>query len=57
MGRDMFPVYGEDVGSAIETAENIIEKIKTNKFDKYDLLALAESAFSIIKYTIEKDED
>lgn len=37
MGIANFPFYGTDLGSAIETAENLIGKIKTNKFDKKDL--------------------
>lgn len=33
--------YGNvDLGSAIETAEAVIAKIKTNKFDKDDLVEL-----------------
>ena len=57
MGRDGFPVYGEDLGSSVENIEKVIEKIKTNKFDKKDLMTLAENAFSVFKYAIEKDED
>lgn len=41
MGRPFAPFYGEDLGSAIEDAEKILEKIKTNKFDKEDLSELA----------------
>jgi hypothetical protein len=38
MGWHSFPVYGEDLSSSIETAERVIAKIKTNKFDKEDLV-------------------
>ena len=56
MGRPFFPSYGEDLGSAIETAEKVIAKIKTNKFDKADLVALDE-ALTEIKEAIAKDEN
>ena len=55
MGRDGFPVYGEDLGSAIETAEEVIAKIKTNKYDKEDLVEL-DKALTEIKAVIAKDE-
>lgn len=56
MSRPFFPAYGEDLGSAIETAEKVIAKIKTNKFDKADLVALDE-ALTEIKEAIAKDEN
>lgn len=37
MGFPGVPWYGTDLGSAIETAEKSIAKIKTNRFDKTDL--------------------
>jgi hypothetical protein len=40
--------YGTDLGSAIETAEKVIAKIKTNRFDKSDLAQL-DKALSEIK--------
>lgn len=55
MGWISFPVYGEDLGSAIETAEKVIAKIKTNKFDKKDLIEL-EKALTEIKTAVEKNE-
>lgn len=55
MGRNFLPVYGEDLGSAIETAEKVIAKIKTNKFDKEDVAELAE-ALTEIKSAVEKIE-
>lgn len=57
MGYHFYPVYGEvDLGSAIETAEKVIEKIKTNKFDKDDLVELADALVEI-KTAIEEDEE
>lgn len=48
MGRIGVPLYGQDLGSAIETAEKILAKIKTNKFDKADLKALADAMEEIV---------
>jgi hypothetical protein len=57
MGRPNWPAYGEvDLGSAIETAENVIAKIKTNKFDKEDLAELVK-AVEDLKTAIETYED
>jgi hypothetical protein len=56
MGWTNFPVYGEDLGTAIEVAEKVIAKIKTNKFDKEDLVEL-DKALTEIKAVIAKDED
>ena len=55
MGWHSFPVYGEDLGSAIETAEKVIAKIKTNKYDTKDLVEL-DKALTEIKAVIAKDE-
>ena len=54
MGWDLFPVYGKDVGSAIETAEKIIAKIKTNKFDETDLQDL-DIVLTEIRNAVKKD--
>lgn len=56
MGWIGMPFYGEDLGSAIETAEKVIAKIKTNKFNKKDLVEL-EKALTEIKNHVEKNED
>ena len=37
MGIPVATWYGGDVGSAIEDVEKVVEKIKTNKYDKKDL--------------------
>lgn len=55
MGRPMWPFYGIDLGSAIETVEAVIAKIKTNKFDKTDLVEL-ERAICEIKTAAENYE-
>ena len=56
MGWTGMPFYGEDLGSAIESAEKIIAKIKTNKYTKEDLVALDE-ILTEIKTVIKKDEE
>lgn len=56
MGWTNFPVYGEDLGSAIEVAEKVIAKIKTNKFDNKDLAELKDAVVEIIT-AVEKDEN
>lgn len=56
MGYPLYPVYGEDVGSAIETVEKLIAKIKTNKFDKKDLATLADAIVDL-KVAIEENAD
>lgn len=48
MGYHSFPVYGEDIGSAIETVKKIIAKIESNKFDTQDLVELTKANDAII---------
>lgn len=56
MGFDNLPLYGKlDLGSAIETAEKIIAKIKSNKFDDEDLKEL-DKVLTAIKEKVEKYE-
>lgn len=57
MGVPSMWAYGEDIGSAIEKAEKILAKIKTNKFDKHDVIALAKANTDIIVALIEKDDE
>ena len=60
MGYSNFPVYGEDLGSAVENAEKVIAKIKTNKFDCNDLMDLADELneiLDVIEEEIKKNED
>lgn len=57
MGFNFAPLYGkEDLGSAIETAEVVIAKIKTNKFDKEDLVDLKKALSEIVE-ACEKDDE
>lgn len=55
MGYFGWPVYGENLGNVIETANNLIVKIRTNKFDKQDLVELAK-VLEEIKTAAEKYE-
>lgn len=58
MGWGSLPVYGEDVGSAIEDVETIIIKIKKNTFDKKDLIELFDANNVLLKYLLdEKNEN
>ena len=58
MGWGGWPVYGEDVGSAIEDVETIITKIKKNTFDKKDLIELFDANNILLKYLLdEKNEN
>lgn len=58
MGWGSLPVYGEDVGSAIEDVETIITKIKKNTFDKKDLIELFDANNVLLKYLLdEKNEN
>lgn len=52
MGYPAFPLYGEDIGSAIEDLEKVIAIIKTNKFSKKDLMKVYEINNTIIKHII-----
>ena len=56
MGRVGYPYYGEDLGSAIEIAEKVLAKIKTNKFDNADLEELKVALTEIIA-KVESDEN
>lgn len=57
MGYNYAPLYGDlDLGSAIETAEKVIAKIKSNKFDKDDLKEL-DKVLTAIKEEAAKDEE
>lgn len=54
MGIHLVPVYGKELGSAIEDVEKIIAKIKTNKFTQDDLLDLARASSELSISTIEE---
>lgn len=56
MGFHNLPLYGDaDLGSAVESAEKAIAKIKSNKFDKKDVIALAE-ALEVVKNAVDDYE-
>ena len=48
MGIPGMWLYGHDIGSAIESAEKSIAKIKTNRFDKTDLEKFRASLVSVV---------
>ena len=53
MGWIGWPVYGEDIGSAVEDVEKIVAKIKTNKFDNKDLTDLFNANNALLKHLLE----
>lgn len=58
MGWGGYPVYGEDIGSAIEDIDRILIKIKKNTFDKKDLIELFDANNVLLKYLLdEKNEN
>lgn len=57
MGIMGAPLYGTDLGSAIETAEKVIAKIKTNRFDKEDLRELKTALVEIDKAVSDESQD
>lgn len=57
MGVPSLPFYGTDLGSAIETAEKVIAKIKTNRFDNEDLVELKKALAEIEKAVSDESQD
>lgn len=56
--RDFAPVYGEvSLGSAIESADKAFQKIKSNKFDKQDLIDLVKANTNVIIAIIENEQE
>lgn len=58
MGRPFAPSYGEDLGSAVETAEKALKRLKSNKFGEeelFDLKIKLEDVLDVIENYI-KDE-
>lgn len=53
MGRDLYPVYGDDFASSIETAEKLLSKIKDRKATDEDLKEFLEVSAEIVKYASE----
>ena len=56
MGTLPFPIYGKDIGSAIEDVEKIVAKIKTNKYGKKDLITLIEANNKLLGSLLKKNE-
>ena len=55
MGRAGWPAYGyKDLGAAIEDAEKITAKIKTNKYTKEDLIRLVNANAAIMNFILDK---
>lgn len=57
MGAPVFTWYGGDVGSAIEDVEKVVEKIKTNKYDKKDLYNLYKANLELLKALLDENEN
>lgn len=56
MGKPFLILYGNaDVGSAIEDIEKVVAKIKSNKFDKGDLISLHNANAELIKAVLSDD--
>lgn len=49
MGWPFIPVYGEDLGSAVENADKVITKMKTNKFDREDLVEFKKTLEEVVE--------
>ena len=55
MGRFGWPAYGyKDLGAAIEDAEKITAKIKTNKYTKEDLIRLVNANAAIMNFILDE---
>lgn len=57
MGIPGLTWYGGDIGSAIEDVEKVVEKIKTNKFDKKDIYNLYSANLELIKALLDENEN
>lgn len=56
MGIPFAPWYGNvDLGSAIETVEAVVAKIKTNKFDNDDVAELHKAVAELEKALTENE--
>lgn len=49
MGWAFIPVYGEDFGSVIENVDKVLTKIKSNKFDKEDLVEFKKTLEDVVE--------
>ena len=55
MGYPSFPAYGEDIGSALQEVEKILNHIKTNKFDNQDIIDLFDANNTLLKYLLKNE--
>ena len=55
MGYSGYPVYCRDIADAIQDIEKKVAKIKTNKFEKQDLLELYNAKNEFIKAHLEDE--
>ena len=57
MGRAGWPAYYETLGDAIEDAERLTAKIKTNKYTSKDVVNLARANAAIMQFILEGKTD
>lgn len=50
------PLYGTDLGSAIEVSEKLLAKIKSGKYDKQTLIELAKANTDVISYAVQNED-
>lgn len=55
MGHISFPVYGEDIGSALQEVGKILNHIRTNKFDNQDIIDLFDANNTLLKYLLKNE--
>jgi hypothetical protein len=56
MGIMSLPLYGTDLGSAIEVSEKLLAKIKSGKYDKQTLIELAKANTDVISYAVQNED-
>jgi hypothetical protein len=56
MGILGLPLYGTDLGVAIEATEKLLAKIKSGKYDKETLIELAKANTEIISYAVQHED-
>lgn len=56
MGILGLPLYGTDLGTAIEATEKLLAEIKSGKYDKETLIDLAKANTEIISYAVQHED-
>lgn len=56
MGIMSLPLYGTDLGSAIEASEKLLAKIKSGKYDKQTLIEFAKANTDVISYAVQNED-